>query len=60
MSRKIATPAGIAPNPNPVSPAVVVGVVFVSGQTAREQQSVDGQTRAVLEKVRRDPARGRL
>ncbi len=52
MSRKVVTPAGVAPNPNPVSPAIVVGdLVFVSGQTARDQQGVEAQTRAVLEKL---------
>src|SRR5688500_11344474 len=39
-------------NPNPDSPAYVVGgFLFVSGQTAREQQGVEAQTRAVLEKI---------
>ena len=52
MSRKVVTPAGVAPNPNPVSPGIVVGdFVFVSGQTARDQQGVEAQTRAVLEKL---------
>ena len=52
MSRKVVTPAGMAANPNPISPAVVVGdFVFVSGQTARDQQGVERQTRAVLEKL---------
>ena len=52
MSRKVVTPAGVAPNPNPVSPGIVAGgFVFVSGQTAREQQGVEAQTRAVLEKL---------
>ena len=52
MSRKIVTLAGVAPNPNPVSPAAVVGdFVFVSGQTARDQQGVEAQTRTVLEKL---------
>ena len=52
MSRKVVTPAGVAPNPNPVSPAVAVGdLVFVSGQTARDQDGVEAQTRAVLEKI---------
>src|SRR5688572_3478681 len=52
MSRKVVTVAGVPANPNPVSPAVAVGgFLFVSGQTAREQQGVEAQTRAVLEKI---------
>ena len=52
MSRTVVTPAGVAPNPNPLSPAIVVGdLVFVSGQTAREGDGVEAQTRAVLEKL---------
>ena len=52
MSRKVVTVAGVPANPNPVSPGVVAGgFVFVSGQTAREQEGVEAQTRMVLEKV---------
>ena len=52
MSRTAVTPAGVAPNPNPVSPGIVAGgFVFVSGQTARDQDGVEAQTRAVLEKL---------
>ena len=52
MSRKVVTPAGVAPSPNPYSPGIVVGdLVFVSGQTAREGAGVEAQTRAVLEKL---------
>ena len=52
MSRTVVAPAGVSPNPNPVSPAIIAGgFLFVSGQTAREQQGVEAQTRAVLEKL---------
>ena len=52
MSRKVVTPAGVAANPNPVSPGIVVGdLVFVSGQTARDRDGVEAQTRSVLEKL---------
>lgn len=40
------------PTSSPLSSAVIVGqLVFVSGQTAPEEQGIEAQTRAVLKKV---------
>ncbi len=52
-SRRVVSPAGAKPSPNPLSPAVVGGdLVFVSGQTAGQAGGIEAQTRAVLEAVR--------
>lgn len=52
MSRKVIVPEGTAASGSPLSPGVVVGkVLFVSGQVAPEVDGVEGQTRAVLEKL---------
>lgn len=52
MPRKVIVPAGTAPGGSPLSAGVVVGqLLFVSGQVAPEVEGVEGQTRAVLEKL---------
>ena len=52
MTRKVVVPTGIKPSANPLSAGVISGnLVFVAGQTAAAVEGIDGQTRAVLDRV---------
>lgn len=50
--KKVVTPEGVLPSPNPLSPGIAAGgVVYVSGQVAPAVSGVEAQTRTVLEQI---------
>ena len=52
IQRKVIAPPGLARTDSPLSPAVQFGqLIFVSGQTAGDVPGVEGQTRAILERI---------
>lgn len=52
MPRKVVTPSGMTPSPNPLSAGIASGqLVFVSGQTAGGIDGIEAQTRSVLERL---------